>query len=852
MKYIYTVVFGLLLHLCPNQLLAQEITISGQVTDRDTKEGMFLCNIFIQGTSVGVTTDIDGYYTLSFDPSVGDSIGVSSLGYNEVYKTFDKTLVTQEINFKMRSGALVMDEVKVIAGENPANEILRQIVKHKPNNDIDASDSYEAEMYTKVELDLDEIDEKMRNRKIFKKFQFVFDNVDSTSDERPFLPAYVAERMYDVYHLKGKERKDILKAQQVSGVRNNSVNDFINSFHEDYNVYGNWLTLLGKEFVSPFSNQGLAYYEYYIQDSTTLQGRWCYKLKFKPKRKQENTFQGTFWVDMDQYAVTMLNMRMSPGTNINLVERIIIYYEANVDEETQRWLRNKEKTIIDFRVRRPEKQEEQYSVIGRKTVCYKDYKINAVDDTRSVFVNVDPEDVDLNNLEQDTSYWSENRHENLSASEASVYAMIDSIQNVPVFKTYSDIINTLATGYKVLGPVEIGEYWDLWTSNEVEGFRLGMGLGTSVNFSKNLRIYGYLAYGFKDKRFKYWLQTQYVFNKQRRTEIGAEYMNDVSFEYKSTEDLASQSLFAGWLRRAVPQKLLHVKEAKAYYQHGFKKGVTTRFVLLHRYLAPYGAAASKLGGFNFRYLEDPSDPSQVDTTFTTAEMSFQLRFAYGEKQLTGNFSSISLGTKYPVVTLKYTLGVKGIVGSGYNYHRINLGVAQWFYVRPAGWIEYQLEAGKIFGTLPYLFLESHPGNEAYFYNQNAFNSMNSFEFVSDLYVGLRIEHHWDGFLLNRIPLLRKLNWRTVTAIRAVWGTLSAANKEANRLNHYDRSYKQFNPNQLEGPFYGSFDRGPYMEASVGIENIFKFIRVDALWRLNYLSNRYAQRFSVRLTLDFNF
>ncbi|MCP4443682.1 MAG: carboxypeptidase-like regulatory domain-containing protein [Aureispira sp.] len=831
------------------------INISGRVIDDDTEEGLPFCNVFIEGTTVGVTTDMDGYYSVSFLAAEGDTIVANSLGYADNKKPVNKTIREQTINYRMGQGSYNFDIVEVRAGENPANKILKQIIKHKKQNDLRrAANTYEVEKYSKVELDLDNITPEMKGNKFFKKFQFIFDNVDSVSDVKPFLPAYVAERLYDIYFLRLPEQekgveKEMLKAQQVSGVKNQTVVDFINTMQYNYNLYSNFIQVVGKDFISPFSNQGLGFYEYYIQDSTRLKGHWSYKLKFKPKFKQDNTFYGDFWVSMEDYALEIVNMRMNPEVNINLVNRLIIYQEY--DRQDSLWIPVKQKTIIDFS---PTKQGKGLGIIGRKTITFEDYKINE-EGSKETYIKKDPEDVNPDKLEQDTAFWSEHRHEKLSANEAAVYKMIDSIQKVPVYKTVADIATIIFTGYKVLGPVEIGPYFDVYTFNEVEGHRFQLGLGTSTKLSKKFRIYGWGAWATRDKAWKYGGNMQIVLNRYRRKEFGLYFANDVTFENGSSEELKSQSLLAGWLRRNVPQKQLKVIEGKVYYHHTWKKGFSNRLALLHRRLTPFDHTYAKKGGFNFKYLPNPADAAQYDTTFATTEVVFKTRFAYKEKLLAGNFTSFSLGSKFPIASLDYTAGIKGVLGSQYNYHKLVLGIEHWFYTSPVGWVEYYFQAGKIFGTLPYIFLETHPGNEAYFYNKTSFNSMNSFEFVSDFFFTLRAEHHWDGFLFNKIPGIRKLKLRLVTAFRGVWGTLSKENLAANRLNHYDRSIKKSkdeNRDMTEGPFYGSFDKGPYMEASVGIENILKFIRVDALWRISYLDNRDAQRFSVRVTLDFNF
>lgn len=839
-------------------LFAQTITITGSVIDDDTEEAMPFCSVYVLGTNNGVTTDIDGNYTLTMQADQGDTLATNSLGYDDVLKAIDKSKPEQVINFRMRSSTLDLGiSVVVEAGENPANEIIRQIISNKQKNDLEKIvESYQTELYTKMELDLVNITQDMKDMKIFKKLQFIFDNIDTVSDVKPFLPAYVAERFYDVYYVQGSPKKEMLKAQRVSGVKNQTVVDFIGSMNEEYNIYDNNIRLLGKEFISPFSDAGLAFYEYYIMDSTQIKGRWSYKLKFKPKDKAGYTFYGDFWVSMDEYALLLVNMRMNPQANVNLVNRIIIFQEYDSYEEKY-WLPSKQKTVIDFATT---KKDKGLGIIGRKTVSYKDFLLDKAD-IKETYTQKDPEDVRYDELEKADTFWQEKRHEKLSKNEAGVYKMVDSVQNIPVFKTVADIAEIVVSGYKDIGPIKIGPYSNLITWNDVEGFRMSLGIGTSNNLSKKFQIYGYAGYGIKDKRWKYGGNMQYVFNRYRRSAIGVGFYNDVTFENRSSEERRTQSLFAGWLRRAIPQKMMYVQEGKVWFHHSWKRGFSNRLAILHHRLQPVGHEATKFGGLNFKFLrQNGAAPDGYDTltNIQTTEAMLTTRFAYKERKISGPFKDVSLGSRFPIVTLAYTMGVKGILNSQYNYHRVRLRIKHWFFISPIGWLEYDVEGGKVFSAtpLPYLLLETHPGNEAYFYNKSSFNSMNNFEFVSDLFVHARLEHHWDGFLLDRIPFVRKyLKWRMVTAVRAAWGTLEERHAEANRLNEYDRSVRRSRDRVApftEGPFYGRFDKGPYAEASVGIENIFQFIRVDALWRLTYLDNRDAQPFSVRMTLNFTF
>ncbi len=821
---------------CGITLAGQTLTFSGRVTDDDTGEGLPFCNVYLQGTSSGISTDIDGYFELR-TAQKADSLVASAVGY----KSFAKAIAWQDqtINFRLKPSDFMLSEVVVVAGENPANAIVKGIVKNKVNNRVEHLDAMQCEIYKKIELDLDNIDTSLRQRKLFKPFEFIFDHIDSTSDERPYLPAYIAESVADRYFVQGAAApKDILKAQRASGVDNKTVIEFIGRIHEEYSVYDNWIYVLEKPFASPFSDQGLFYYEYYIIDSTFIQGQWSYKLKFKPRRKQENTFYGDFWVADSSFAIQRVNMRMSPEVNINLVRRVIIYEEFHFEKEN--WLPRKQKMVVDFVT-----TKNTPGLIGRKTVSFQKYLLNN-EQIAKTFEKQDPKSYHPSELEQSEEYWQEARHEKLSKQEATIYQMVDSIKNVPIYKTYVDVIYTLVSGYKELGMVEIGPYFSMYNHNPVEGHRVKMGVWTSNKFSTRIRFGGFLAYGFSDKRLKFGGDLQLNLRKHPWTVFGMAFSEDITHNNDNSEEIGEGNLFSGFYRRPVIQKLLQVKEGKAFYEKFWRNGSSNRVTFLRREMDPFGKIERNGGGFNFAYLPDPESPSRIDTTVTTTEVIFKTRFAKGEEFLEGEFFRTSLGTKHPVVELQYTAGLKGLLGGEYTYHKLTVAYRHYFFINPLGWLSYKVKLGKVFGDVPFILAEVHPGNETNFYSGNIFNGMNNYEFASDAFVSLIMTHHFDGAIMNKLPLLRKLKLRTVATYKAVWGTMSEHNRLANRLNDFDPSQKD----TYTG--YRSPSGKPYMEAGVGIENIFKVIRLDALWRLTYLDNPEAPRFLFKGSFEFYF
>jgi hypothetical protein len=220
---------------------------------------------------------------------------------------------------------------------------------------------------------------------------------------------------------------------------------------------------------------------------------------------------------------------------------------------------------------------------------------------------------------------------------------------------------------------------------------------------------------------------------------------------------------------------------------------------------------------------------------TTSEINLNVRFAKNEKYLRGEFERINLGTNDPVLNLNFTAGIKNLLGSDYEYYKVNVNLAHKVPINPLGYFKYIIDAGQVFGTVPYPLLKLHEGNETYAFDRYAFNMMNYYEFASDRYLSIYAEHHFQGFFLNKIPLIRKLKWREVISGKALIGELSTRHE---KMMNFPEGLYQVND--------------PYLEAGVGIENILKIFRIDALWRLSYLDHENIEKFGLRATIQIIF
>ncbi len=285
--------FTLLFLLFSSILFAQQTKVRGKIIDKETKEILPFVNVSFIGTTIGTITDFNGEYFLETRENV-DTLVASFIGYKPI-KVIVKMQTFQNINFELESDNIKLDEVVVVAGENPAHAVLSEIIDKREINDPKRLTNYKYEVYNKLEIDVNNIDEKYKNNKILKKIDFIFDFMDTCAiTGKPYLPIFITETLSDYYYQKKpKKKKEVIKASRIAGSPdNNSISQFTGGLYRDVNIYKNYINVFGKEFVSPIAKFGRAYYKYYLVDSAFLDDQWCYQMTFKPRRRQEPTFTG--------------------------------------------------------------------------------------------------------------------------------------------------------------------------------------------------------------------------------------------------------------------------------------------------------------------------------------------------------------------------------------------------------------------------------------------------------------------------------------------------------------------------------------------------------------------------------
>ena len=791
---------------------AQQVVVSGKVVDSHTQEPIIFASVYMAVSHNGITTDSAGHFSIHLDPASTDTLIVSYVGYKLNKIPASSIDVSKPFTIEMQRG-VNNNEVVIRTKINKGLFLWKKIMSKKKYYNRYNLANFGYESYNKLEVDLKNFNaDKARKNFLLKSFSFVFDNIDSTSEKDPFLPAYLVESLSDYsYQRSPKKYVETIKATHTKGFKNESISKVLGVMNQNVSIYSNYINIIDKDFISPFNDNADAYYKFNVPDTQILNGQKIFHFTFNPKRPGQNTFQGDAWVIAKTYQIQKISMYVGKEANINFIDRLSIFQEFNAVNDSIYFL-TRDKFFTDFRVL----GKNSLTLIGRKTTSYKDIVINS-DSITNVFKDQNIEELVKTNPgvnDQTDSAWNDLRHDTLSTNEKAIYTTIDKLLAMPKFQRLKTNLKFLATGYREIGNIEIGPWFNWISANKLEGTRFRFDLGTNTGFNKNLYLHGYLAYGLKDKKFKGQAEAYWIVKKApKRIMLHASYSNDIDNGISQYGEVSQDNIFSIAIRKPnTTRKFVQAQQINfnAYKEWG--KGFSTELFVAHRRFDPL-----------LNLLPKDSFPVTSGESLNSFEVALKLRFAYLEQFLEGDYFRYSIGTRYPIVEVMFTKAIPGIFNSAYDYTKVTASVKDKMKISPLGTLSYNVYAGQVFGTLPFAFLEVHPGNDLYYYSKSTFNLMNRFEYLSDKYLGVNIEHNIGSGLFRFTALTRKLKWRQFWNIKTVWGSISSSNKYLN-----DRIIDD----STKARAFKYLDGGNYTEIGTGIDNIFKVFRLDFVWRFN--------------------
>jgi hypothetical protein len=806
--------------------------INGKVTDAATGDGVPFTTVAILGTQYGTTTDFDGFYKLALPANIkADSIVFTNVSYATRSKKIQKGY-SQTINVQLSEATQQLEEFVITpkGWVNPAWEILDNVMANKDRNDLRNLDGYQYEAFNRVELDVDNITEKFKKKKVAREILSLFDSAKKMAGEdgRPIIPIFVSETLSDYYYRKSPSRtREEIKKQKITGIGiedGSAVSQLVGSTFFQYNFYQNWLNLGGKDFVSPIADSWKVFYEYtLVSKKAYVDGVKCYQISFEPKRPQDLAFTGTIWItdSTQNYALKRIDAKITSNANLNFIEGIKVQQELTQPEPTKPWLPTKTRVTVDV-------GDINDNWAGMLLKFYSSNKKFILNQPKDLGFYEEYLKIAEDALEPDPEYWAKNRHDSLTLEEKNVYQMIDTIKKLPTVRTYIEVIDLIINGYKRFGAIELGNYLYTVAWNNVEGVRPRIGFRTNRFFSNKWTLYGFGAYGTADNRFKYEIGVDYLISKKPWTQVGAYRIDDLNQvallneSYNNTTNNIFRA-FVRW-RDVASRRPFYHKQTRFYIQTDLFKGFTQKVTFSHQSFHPL---------FDFQYY-NPAKSNEVFTNLRTSEVTLETRISFKERMLDRGNRRSKVGKSFtPVFLFKYTYGLPNVIGSQLEYHKLSLNISQTLRLAALGRADYSVTLGYVPSKVPYLLLENHMGNNSPFYNGPAFNVMNYFEFTSDKFVDVRYEQHIEGLLTNSIPLLRKLKWRNFFGFNVLWGSVRQENRDIIPVG-----VPSFNPLNPEVP---------YIEAYYGIENIFKFVRVDFIHRVTYRHNPNAQNFGIKLS-----
>ena len=837
---------------------AQSFTsASGIVKDSITGEPLPFVSVYFDGSTIGAMTDDNGTFTLQNNQGY-TKLAAASLGYDTKFIDLKPGKKNDNLELLLKPTAFEISEVvvkpkreKYTRKDNPAVELIKKVIAHKNDNRIEAKPEYQTEVYEKLSLSLDNFNPNLDKNKFLKKFKFIKNYLDTSEfNGKPILTVSVRENLSDFYYRKSpKAEKTIVRAKRMQGIDKTlddggGITSNLEEIFKSINIFDNNIPILLNRFVSPLSSTlATTYYHYYIMDTLDVGGDKCVDLAFVPANSESYGFTGRLYITLDgNYAVKKVLLNTPANINLNWVDKLRIEQEFKQMPDST-WVLDQENTFVNFYVVKGTQQ-----LYAHQLRNYDNYNFN-VQNADSVFGLLGALHVLPEATAQPDTFWTHNRPIPLKEKEDALKDLLGQLRKVPAFNAIIKTAEILITGYiptandKKVTKFDFGPMNTTFSANHLEGFRMRVGGMTTANLNPYWFASGYLAYGTNDRKIKYNLKLTHSFTKKEYHE-GENPVNNLSFiqeydVYTPGQDFlftSKDNIFVAWKVGEPVTKMQYIRKSVLQYEKEWLNGLTWKSWIMNQ----NNEAAGTL-----QYIKrDESGNLYHIKDFTTSEIGTQLRFAPGERAYNGRSgkeSVFNLSKDAPVFKLSHQLGIKGVLGGDYNYNHTEISAEKRIWLSSFGHIDAQIKAGKVWDKVPFPLLILPNTNQSITIQPEAFHMMNALEFVTDQYVSFNATYYLKGWILNRIPGIKWLRLREVLSFNMIYGGLTDKN----------------NPTLTPGLFLlpdGTQPLGstPYMECSVGLENIFKILRIDYYRRLTYLDHPDIKKGGIRIALRFTF
>lgn len=765
-------------------------------------------------------------------PGVSGKLEVSKDKEGEI--TFSQTL--DEVIVKPK-------KVKYSKKNNPAVDLMQRVRKAARSQDPTKEPYYSYDKYEKLLIALNDFKGDSAMKVLGKKADFLMNYVDTS--------AWTGNRLLDLI-LKEKRATRLMsqdpKADKeiTEGFRSVGADEVFNkqnmqAIFEDaireIDIFDNDITILQNRFVSPFSPIAADFYKYYITDTVTVGDVECVELSFAPHNPESMGFNGKIYIetpDDSTVFVRKVTMRSPHDINLNYLENLFVNQRFEPDS-----LGNRRKlyddVCLELRI-----APGTPGFYGRKTTSYDNFSYEMRKDLEEFYHKLGKYFVIDKAHNREIDYWNGARMVPLSSAEGRMGEIMRDMRKVPILYWGEKVLSLLESGYVRTGrpsKVDLGPINTLISGNSVEGIRLRVGGMTMSPLSDHFFAKGYVAYGTKDKRWKYDIGVEYSFSKKPNH----------SFEWPRHGFYASY----GYELDHIGEHYLFTNSDNVFLSlKRMKSDLVT-----YRRLAQAGYILELPNNFSvdFQYRHEKQESSPwmpfVNTqghsvgSYNQGWFSLSLRYAPGEKFIQGRTQRAPINMDAWIFQLTQDFGPKGWFGSAFNLNRTEVSVQKRLWFSAFGYANVILKAGKIWSSVYFPALLWPNANLSYTIQPESYSLMNPMEFANDRYAAIDISYFGNGVLFNRLPLIKRLKLREAITFKGLMGGLSKRNNPA-----YNQDLLRFPQDAL----CTVMGKTPYMEIGAGIDNILTVLRVDYVWRLTYLDTPGIDKHGLRVALHFSF
>lgn len=820
MRVFTRVVFWLLLSLLfwGQAAIGQQTIVTGQVVDAATGEPLALASVRFLGSAFGGRTDSLGRFRVSGAGNI-TQVEFSLVGYRPMIKTIIPGQVNK-LQILLVKVATELAAVTIGGGKkvryrnrgNPAVELIEQVIAHKAQNRAEAAGYLQYEQYERMRLSLFNLPPKVVESKFFSPYRFMLDTVQGQT----FLPVLLEERLSEIYYRRQPE-KHIQVQKAYKGVNILQFIDtagmklYVNQLYgHQVDIYENNLFIIANQFLSPIADHAPNYYKFFITDTVSTPAGKQVELAFTPRTKGDLLFEGKLLVTLDgRYAVSACELRLNPHINVSFVRsfRVNLVFTLQADS---RYQLSRSDVKADFGL-----TNKGWGVYGERVVVYRNY-LKEVPRSEEFYKGMTTQVAPV-----------QTGFDTLGKSQAQVYEKLYQLEHLPSYRRTMWWLSTLTAGYADTGPVQIGPVAHFLSFNSLEGLRPELGMRTTPKLDSTLYLEGYGAFGARDHRFKYSANAYFSLNKTAPYRFPNNYFK-ISYLYDvdvpgHTFSLTNRPTVLSSFHTGKTNYWLYSRIFELQYVKDFEDHFSYKIGFKNWEQAPAEAL-----------IYQRSDDGKLVSSLTTNELDVHLRYAPHEELIQGSRTRHSIHNPYPVFDLQINRGLH----STYTYTDFGINIYKRFYLSQAGYTDVTLLGGYVQGKVPFPLLNISPANQSVAYNRDAYNLMNYLEFISDHYAGINLTHTFNGFLLNKVPLIKHLKWKEFLSAKVLYGGLR----------------KENDPMQTQGLYVLPADTYalsniPYLEAGAGVGNIFKCLRVDLIRRFNYLDHAGARPYGIKVSFQ---